>query len=234
LKCLFRYNVGVVIMSNKIRLKTKTRLLESAVRIFAEKGYREATINEICDDAVANIAAVNYHFGDKAKLYDESWRYALEVSNELFPLFFEDEENHTGEERLRLFIVNNLKQILSGGRASYFPRFMFSELVELRVMKSIAREVFKPRRKRVNAILRTLLGDGIDEMEVKYCEHTLISQCMHMNIHMGLKKYFRDGEDSGSLLIVPNQDWVSGLENHIYLSVMATIDAIKAKYGKDE
>ena len=51
---------------------TKERLMEVAGQVFAEKGFRDATVREICQRAGANLAAVNYHFGDKERLYIES------------------------------------------------------------------------------------------------------------------------------------------------------------------
>ena len=48
---------------------TKARLLEAAGEEFAEKGFEGATIRSIIERARANIAAVNYHFGDKERLY---------------------------------------------------------------------------------------------------------------------------------------------------------------------
>lgn len=56
--------------SRRGRGDTKEKLLRAAARVFAEKGYLAATIREICQAAGANIAAVNYHFGDKRRLYD--------------------------------------------------------------------------------------------------------------------------------------------------------------------
>src|SRR5580692_4347987 len=50
-------------------LETRRRLLDSAGEVFAEKGFANSTVREICKKAGANIAAVNYHFGDKQKLY---------------------------------------------------------------------------------------------------------------------------------------------------------------------
>ena len=52
-----------------VSLETRRRLLDAAGEVFAEKGFAKATVREICQKAEANIAAVNYHFGDKEKLY---------------------------------------------------------------------------------------------------------------------------------------------------------------------
>lgn len=50
---------------------TRQRLLQAAGQIFAQKGYADATSKEICARAGANVAAVNYYFGGKDKLYEE-------------------------------------------------------------------------------------------------------------------------------------------------------------------
>lgn len=47
----------------------RSRLILSALRLFAAKGYEGATTREICESAGANISAIRYYFGDKAGLY---------------------------------------------------------------------------------------------------------------------------------------------------------------------
>ncbi|QPK62434.1 CerR family C-terminal domain-containing protein [Methylomonas sp. LL1] len=47
----------------------RSRLVMSALRLFAEKGYKAASTRDICEAAGANISAIRYYFGDKAGLY---------------------------------------------------------------------------------------------------------------------------------------------------------------------
>ena len=66
---------------------TRDRLLMAAGEVFAEKGFDKATVREICQAAnVQNIAAVNYYFGDKERLYIESVKRAHQVQIDLVPL----------------------------------------------------------------------------------------------------------------------------------------------------
>lgn len=51
------------------RYGTRERLLDAAAVLFAERGYRGATLREIADRAGANMAAANYYFGSKQALY---------------------------------------------------------------------------------------------------------------------------------------------------------------------
>ncbi len=50
-------------------LDTAGRIVTAATRLFAEKGYDGVSIKEISESAEVNIAAVNYHFESKEKLF---------------------------------------------------------------------------------------------------------------------------------------------------------------------
>jgi len=52
----------------------KDRILDEAEALFAEKGFHAVTVREITQAARCNLAAVNYHFGNKQNLYLEVFR----------------------------------------------------------------------------------------------------------------------------------------------------------------
>lgn len=50
---------------------TKTLILEATERLIAEQGFESVSLREITTAADVNVAAVNYHFGSKEKLFEE-------------------------------------------------------------------------------------------------------------------------------------------------------------------
>ena len=61
---------------------TRRRILDQAAALFAERGFEKVTVREICRAARANVAAVNYHFGDKRSLYVAVVKMAIEIMPE--------------------------------------------------------------------------------------------------------------------------------------------------------
>ena len=60
------------------RPETRDRLIDAAGAVFAERGYRGATMREIADRSGANLAAAHYYFGSKQDLYREVVRAHFE------------------------------------------------------------------------------------------------------------------------------------------------------------
>src|SRR4029079_12118394 len=58
-------------ITNPESAATRERLLDAAERLFAERGFRSASVRDITRESSCNIAAVNYHFGGKSNLYRE-------------------------------------------------------------------------------------------------------------------------------------------------------------------
>jgi AcrR family transcriptional regulator len=56
-------------MTQAETLSTQERILEAAARVFAERGFRGATLREVAARAGTNLASAHYHFGSKEGLY---------------------------------------------------------------------------------------------------------------------------------------------------------------------
>ncbi|WP_328583761.1 TetR/AcrR family transcriptional regulator [Streptomyces sp. NBC_00370] len=60
---------------------TRTKILDAAEHLFAERGFRGTSVRAITDLAGANLAAVAYHFGSKAELLAVVVRRVVEPIN---------------------------------------------------------------------------------------------------------------------------------------------------------
>jgi AcrR family transcriptional regulator len=64
---------------------TRTRLLDAAEHLFAERGFDGASVRAITKDAGVSLPAVNYHFGSKERLLQEVYlRCNRRFFNEVF------------------------------------------------------------------------------------------------------------------------------------------------------
>src|ERR1035441_5647720 len=98
----------------------KEKLLAAAGDVFIEKGFRDATIAEICSRAEANISAVNYHFGSKEALYQEAWRHSFTESLKMYPLDGWGSETAPAEEQLRDQLTAMIRRIADENNKDFF------------------------------------------------------------------------------------------------------------------
>src|SRR5476651_996132 len=104
--------------------ETRLQLLEAAGEVFAEVGFRDATVREICRRAGANIAAINYHFGDKETLYLEVLRYAHGKALAKYPPMLDLPDDALPEKKLRAFVHSMLQRIFDKGPTSWHGKLM--------------------------------------------------------------------------------------------------------------
>src|SRR5436190_15287396 len=95
--------------------ETRERLLRSAAQLFADRGFKRVTVRDICRAAKANVAAVNYHFGDKLGLYREVLQSAADAMRETNDAAREAGLGQPPEEELRRYIGVFLHRVLSPG-----------------------------------------------------------------------------------------------------------------------
>jgi AcrR family transcriptional regulator len=162
--------------------ETRRQLLEAAGEVFAEAGFREATVREICGRAGANVAAINYHFGDKETLYLEVLRYAHGKALEKYPPLLGIEEDAPPEKRLRAFVHSMLQRIFDKGPTSWHGKLMSREMIEpTKALDSLVEERMRPMVAQLWKIVAEILGCPVKDERVRLCSLSVISQCVFYN-----------------------------------------------------
>lgn len=159
---------------------TKQKLLDAACDIFAEKGYRSATIKDICQRADANIASVNYHFGSKKSLFESVWRQVYEIINKEYPLEGGLGPDPTPQERLHCHILALIRRIFDEGRVGLLHAMTFSIGANDLETMEIIKEIFKSHRDYMWSNVKGILGPKVPEMYVKMCCISIVSQCFSL------------------------------------------------------
>jgi TetR/AcrR family transcriptional regulator, regulator of cefoperazone and chloramphenicol sensitivity len=95
--------------------ETRERLLTAAERLFADHGFKDVTVRDICRAARANVAAVNYHFGDKLGLYREVLQSAIDRMRRTNDEARLAGAGQTAEEQLRRYIAVFARRVLGPG-----------------------------------------------------------------------------------------------------------------------
>ncbi len=164
---------------NKKPGKTRMRLLITASRIFAEKGFQETTIAEICEHAKTNIASVNYHFGDKENLYLESWRYAFNNELTTYPPDGGVAADASAEQRLAGRIRSLIARIADDQSHSF--AIINKEMAQpTRLLPEILEKEIEPQRRLMQVLIRECLGPGASDEQMLFCHASIIGQCFHL------------------------------------------------------
>jgi AcrR family transcriptional regulator len=168
---------------------TRERLLEGACEVFAKKGYRDATIADISERAGTNIAAVNYHFGDKETLYVEAWRLAFHKSLEAYPPDGGISSDAPVEERFRGRIFAAMQRFAYSKNCEF--EIMSKELATpTGLLEEVMRESVEPLQREFGRIVRELLGEHASEQQVQLCRMSVMAQCINLMIHERRRKSF--------------------------------------------
>jgi AcrR family transcriptional regulator len=159
--------------------ETRQRLLDAAGEVFAECGFRQATVREICRRAHANVAAVNYHFRDKEGLYLAVLEYAHLRALEKYPLRGPQFDALPAAGRLRAFIRHAIFKLFDDDMTAYRFKLMAWEMIEpTAALDTLVANVIRPLEQLLRSIVRELLPGASDE-QVRLCGMSIIGQCLH-------------------------------------------------------
>lgn len=152
--------------------------MQAAREVFAKVGYQAATVREICARAGNNVAAVNYHFGDKHGLYTELLRDEVQSYSESFPQKLL--EQLPPEEALRLFIQNVFRHVANTDQPAWHTRVMMHEMaVPTEGLGAVVELVIRPKIMSLAGIIGRFLGLPPTHPKTRLCVHSVMGQVVH-------------------------------------------------------
>ncbi|MCP4192937.1 MAG: CerR family C-terminal domain-containing protein [Planctomycetaceae bacterium] len=158
--------------------QVRTRILLVAGEIFALRGYQSTTIRDICQRAKVNVAAVNYYFGDKERLYIDAVKHARELIADQWPLPEWSDET-TPEQKLSMFVETFLQRLLCRDAASWRIRLILREIMDpTRACEELVQESFRPFFNVLLEVIREMVPRRTAAFRIHQLGLSLIGQCV--------------------------------------------------------
>jgi TetR/AcrR family transcriptional regulator, regulator of cefoperazone and chloramphenicol sensitivity len=203
--------------------ETRQRLLDAAGKLFAERGFKDVSIREICKEADANIAAVNYYFRDKAGLYRELLSHMIDVTWKCEREKLErDLEGKPFEEKLYIYIRRFVGDLLKDPdeRTMVLHQLLSREMADPSPEFEVVFENgMRPNFQLLSRIVGEIAGLPPDDPLVVNCTNSTMGQCLIYGSAKKLSKYFAPGVDFAS------DGVIDGIARHITQFSLAGIRA---------
>src|SRR4051794_39602937 len=156
----------------------RDRIADAAGEIFAERGFDGTTVRDICQRAGANVAAVNYYFGDKQQLYVEAVVRAHRWRMEQAPLP-EWSAGTSAETKLADFITTFIRRVRSGPEDSWHTKLMMREMAHpTAACAELVQSSIRPQFEILLSILRELLPPNVSAERLQLTGFSIVGQCL--------------------------------------------------------
>jgi len=195
--------------------KTRAAIMEAAGKVFAEVGYSKATIRDICREAGANIAAINYHFGDKKSLYIAVLKHYQEIAFRAYPPDLGIKETQKPEEKLRAYIRSFLTRIMDDVHPAWFGRLLAREFTEPTwAFDILVEETIRPSFQLLTEIVAEIIGKNSKERIVRLCSMSIVGQCLYFRHSHPVITRLYPGESFGFKHIKESTEHISFFSLH--------------------
>jgi|SRR5208283_4307660 AcrR family transcriptional regulator len=161
-------------------ISKKMAIIEAAGEIFVEKGFHATTVRQICARAGVNIAAINYYFGDKKKLYMEVLRYYQNIAFKKYPADMGIKEADSPRQKINSFIHLMIMRMFEKGKPTWFGKLLAREFVEpTGALDILIEEVIRPSFIILAAIVKEILGEESTDKTACLCAMSIVGQCLY-------------------------------------------------------
>jgi len=200
--------------------ETRQRLVNVAAKLFGARGFSKVTVRDICQQARANVAAVNYHFDGKAGLYHEILQSAIRVMQGTTEAAKEAGKDRPPSEQFEAYVRIFLERVVPA-RESWIHQLMMREIADpTPALEMVFEQVLRPRITYLASIIARLLNCADNDPRVGRCLMSVNAQMLVL-LDTPIANRFR--------ATPPVQtDDVPGMIRHITCFSLAGIRAIAA------
>ncbi len=202
-------------------LDTRTRILQAAGPIFAERGFARATVRDICRAADVNIASIKYYFGDKQALYLATVHLARETRAERYP-FPALDDGVAPEEKLYDFVSALLRRLMALQPAAWPIQLLMRELMQpTDACRSLVQGYFQPMFAALMRIVDQLSPVPLQPDQRLKAGFSIIGQCLH----------YRFGSEVVALMVPAGMRPEFGIEQLAHHITQFTLNGLQAGSG---
>ena len=157
---------------------TRDKLIEAAGHVFADRGYQFATIREICRRAGANVAAVNYTFGDKMGLYTEVLRQSMRAA-QTAALSAALDSRLSPEDTIRGVIRARLMSLCGEARPDWHFRLVMHEFSRpTPAMARVVDDGMRPFYDRMRKVVGKIIGLPPNHETTRLSVNSIVGQVL--------------------------------------------------------
>lgn len=157
--------------------ETRQKLLDAAGEVFAEVGFENATVREICSRAGANIAAINYHFRDKLGLYTEVLKSAM-MAQQAAAAQADPGLSADPRAGLKALIRDWLARMSEDSKRGWLARIMAHEMSHPTLALDRVAEAMGPNYLQFRKLVSKIIGREPDATRTRMCVHSVVGQVL--------------------------------------------------------
>jgi len=175
---------GVFNLTHPAPDNTRKRLLMQAELLFARKGFAAVSVREITTAAECNLAAVNYHFGNKMNLYlsvfKERWVPRIHSVRKYFQGYLAKKNDVDTSDIVRAFATAFLEGAMTDDERRCHIHLMLQELTRpTEAISLVVEEVIRPMHHDIRELLRPTFPEKIDLEQLTLSIFSMISMILY-------------------------------------------------------
>lgn len=203
---------------------TRARILEAAGELFASIGFAEASNKAIAAQAEVDLASINYHFGNRAGLYQAALLEAHRSFIHRSVLEQMMANNLTANERLISLIELFVERALKRPQPWHLQLLAREVLSPSSHIKVLLEEESQPKQLLIKQLLSDITGIPVNDPAITHCLLSVLAPCSILLVGANLKH--------GPLHDIPQMS-IQATVQHLYTFALGGLEAVTKQWHEN-